>query len=355
MSMLKLKEILWEITPECNKNCSYCGSKDLQGKKPLGDKDLKKIAKQLADYGVEEVTLTGGEPGVLAEKKPALFNGIVRILRKAGVKVKAVTNGKLVLVDGVEKTLGDLDVIGFSINTPDDVFDESVFDRSKHTMITNFGKHNIWDFDELAECARVFRCWQIQLTMGENLLNPNGIKHLRSKIADCDVPDDNTIIVLADNLQVCHDCEAGISSCSITYDGGVVACLSERSYGGIQKVYGNLLKESIDDIWENEFKDIRFKGCRKCCRDFVEYPGVDLKDLEENEEERKALPPTIIIKKIKEWPKVSPDPYDQPRVVLYGAFGGNVQAYAVTNPPWTGDNINPVINDGGDDYGVVGP
>lgn len=345
MSMLKLKEVLWEITPECNKNCSYCGSKDLQGKKPLADKDLKKIAKQLADYGVEEVTLTGGEPGVFAEKKPAVFNNIVRILRKANVKVKAVTNGKLVLVDGVEETLSDLDVIGFSVNTLDDTSEEyCCFDRSKHTMITNFGKHNIWDFDELAEHAKIYRCWQIQLTMGENLLNPSGIKHLRSKIAECDTPDSNTTIVLADNLQVCHQCAAGIRSCSITYDGGVVACLSERSYGGIQSVYGNLADRTLEDIWENEFKDVRFKECRKCCRDFVEYPEIDMEALDD-EEERKALPPTIIIEKIKEWQKVGPDPWNQPTVVLYGAFG---DVRAVTNSPWAGDKNNPIIGDGND-------
>lgn len=325
MSILKLNEVLWEITPECDKGCSFCGSKDILDKKPLGNKLLKNVAKQLADYGVKEVTLTGGEPGILAENEPELFSDIVKILLEGGVKVKAVTYGTLVEQDVMSKIGDDFDVIGFSVNTPADVkyieelgSSKKKYDFSRHTMITNFGTHNIWNFDELAECAEMFKCWQIQLTMGENMLNADGIKYLRSKISECDLPNNDTIIALADNLQLCHECTAGIRSCSITYNGDVVSCLSERSYGGIQKVYGSIIKESLSDIWENEFKDVRFKDCRKCCRDHIEYPDL------EHEEDNKAKPPSIIIKKIDlpdGWSNRPINP--QPRVVLYGAINGN--------------------------------
>ena len=289
--------MLWEITPQCDKGCSYCGSKDILKKKPLCGKDLLNIAKQIGEYGVEEVTLTGGEPGVLAENNPKLFSEIISILESYEVKIKAVTYGKLIEVL-VEVDVDKFDVFGVSINLPQDMSDAYLSYNNNITMITNFGKHNIWDFDKLAEHAEEFNCWQIQLTMGDELLGPDGIMHLRNKIKDCPI---NTIIMPADNLQVSHSCAAGINSCSITYDGDVVACLSERSYGGIKKTYGSLLDKnsSLGEIWENEFKDTRFSGCRKCCRDCIQYPpSTDLTSIMEDfvlpSNKDITLPPTSI-------------------------------------------------------------
>jgi MoaA/NifB/PqqE/SkfB family radical SAM enzyme len=206
-------------------------------------------------------------------------------------------------------------------------------DHSEHTMITNFGKHNIWDFDDLAKVAQDFKCWQIQLTMGDQMLNPEGIKHLRSKISDCNIPNNGTAIALADNLQVCHKCMAGINGCSITYNGDVIACLSERSYGGIQKVYGSLLKSTIGEIWENGFKDIRFNNCRKCCREFVKYPEID-------PDNKQPLPPTIIIEKIKDY---KPDPYPPNTIIMYGVVDPSSYIYSVVNPNirYRSDDLNP--------------
>ena len=52
--------------------------------------------------------------------------------------------------------------------------------------------------------------------------------------------------------------------------------MAERSFnnGNLLNQYGNLLDDNITlaDIWENGFKDVRFKGCRKCCRDCIKYP-----------------------------------------------------------------------------------
>lgn len=334
MSVLKLQEVLWEITPKCDKGCSYCGSKDIINKKPLDDNDLIKIAKQLVEYGVEEVTLTGGEPGTLAEENPEIIPLICNILNEGGTKTKVVTYGKIVEIYG-ERSLELFDVIGISVNELADIECVANLPINPHyqTMITNFGRHNIWDFDELAECAKKFNCWQIQLTMGNEVLNPEGIKHLRNKIGDCDVTNSDTTIVLADNLQVCHKCMAGIKCCSITYTGDVAACLSERSYGGVQNIYGNLLKEDIGEIWENEFKDVRFKDCRKCCRDHIEYPEID--------ENHRSLPPIII----KGNDQGYPNPIN-PQVTLYGVSpGGGTYVYSVANPynPGTG---HPPLGDG---------
>lgn len=336
--MLKLKEVLWEITPECNKNCEYCGSRDIINKQPLCSDDLLSIAKQLADYGVEEVTITGGEPGLLAQNRPDDFRKIIKTLRDGGVNVKAVTNGKLV-EDGVlaEDLWDEFDIFGISINTLEDIDNTNleVIVLDENTMITNFGKHNIWDFDDLSKFAGEFKCWQVQLTMGDEMLNAEGINYLRNKIKSSGLEQIGCTIVLADNLQDSHVCGAGISCCSITYNGDMIACLSERSYGGIQKEYGNLLVDNIETIWENEFKDIRFKKCRSCCRDHIEYPTEGIKI------------PTIISTDATAYePQTENNPnIYKPTVVLYGVVNpkypnkgfpgagtGGVMVYGAFNP-----------------------
>ena len=180
-------------------------------------------------------------------------------------------------------------------------------------------------------------------------LSADGIIFLREKLSKI-VPDGDFAIVLADNLQCKHRCMAGMSSCGITHNGDVLACLSERSYGDY-KSYGNLVKESLEDIWENKFKDIRFKCTRKCCRDFIEYP-----------EEKLEIPqlPSIIIAPMNQFPPINVpnSPRIQPQVTLYGCSEPQVFAYAVyKNPSWSkGDSPNLWDNDNTDDqlmmYGV---
>lgn len=57
---IKLREIIWEITPKCNKNCDYCGSKSILKENPLDQSKLFEIAIQISKYNINEVTLSGG-------------------------------------------------------------------------------------------------------------------------------------------------------------------------------------------------------------------------------------------------------------------------------------------------------
>lgn len=256
MVILKLREILWEITPECNKNCSYCGSKELAGKKQLGDDALIHIAREIKEYGVPEVAITGGEPGSVDE---GLLNQIINILHGTSV-VKFITNGELFKLD---LQFDKVDCIGLSINTVEDTeFEVPDHLIDKTVMITNFGKHNIWDLEKLKKYSEKFLDWQVQLTMGDELLPPDGIEMLRDKLEGS--------AVFADNLQTSHTCSAGINTCAITYDGYVANCLSGRAYGNL-KCEDNLSSKPLSAIWEEGFKCERFRGC-KCCRDFIEYP-----------------------------------------------------------------------------------
>ncbi|MEK6832875.1 MAG: radical SAM protein [Nanoarchaeota archaeon] len=328
--MLKLEEVLWEVTSKCNKNCHYCGSKNVLNKKELTDDDKIKIAKQLADYGVKEVVLSGGEPGCLDTNT---LKDIIRVLRNGNCIVKVVTNGKIF---EHQMDFSHFDAIGLSVNEIKDIEfckDKRGVNTDNFTIITNFGTHNIWDFDKLYNFAMNYNCWQVQLTMGELMLNADGIKYLKNKIKDTNKcfqfnPSEgytSNKIILADNLQDGYNCTVGIRSCGITYTGEVIACLSERSYSEKLNIYGKLPEDSIENIWENKFKDIRFKCNRKCCRDYIKYPDVD-KIVGDKEYETLSYP-------------ISPnDP---------------VYIYGVQTPSDVGDDEEPI--GGVMIYGVAGP
>jgi len=269
--MLKLKDVIWELTLCCNKGCKYCGSKDVLRNENPSLEHMLHIAKEIGSYGVEVATLSGGEPGGISSYN---LNSVVDVLKSYNCDVRIITNGALFAYN--KEALEKFSIIGLSINTPQDHLNPTYLPEvpySKIVMVTNFGTHNIWEFDKLAEIAKSFKSWQIQLTTGsEFMLPPEGISYLRKKIRELE----GVKYILADNLQDEHKCSAGIISCGITVDGDVIPCLSERTSGSVS-VQGNLFQRSLKDIWETEFRDIRFgtEGWPKSCRNCVKYPKVE--------------------------------------------------------------------------------
>jgi radical SAM protein with 4Fe4S-binding SPASM domain len=332
MDNLKLEEIIWEVTLKCGKNCKYCGSKDVIRPENPQKKCILHIAQEIADYKVNIVTLSGGEPGQLSDQT---LEEVVQILKSGGCSVRAVTNGKL-LKGAIAK---EFDIIGLSVNDSLDL-PQDLMRYDDLTMITNFGTHNIFSFDKLAEIAKNFNTWQIQLTMGEFLLSSEGITYLKEKIRNLPT----TIkYILSDNLQDQHICSAGIHSCGITTDGDIIPCLSERSIchnEDLLSVQGNLFQRTLKDIWENEFKDIRFsdKGWTYTCRNCINYPEV------------KVLTP---VKTIESWPPTTypnsapetPD-FDRVTVTVYGVDSNRTIAYGTGErggrgrySPYSGGNV----------------
>ncbi|MEA4853250.1 MAG: radical SAM protein [Christensenella sp.] len=91
----------WSITGKCNYRCKHCYMSAPEAK--LGElphETVMDIAKQIADCGIAEVSLTGGEPLVRAD-----FLEIVDALISRGVRISQIySNGKLV----TEKLLQEL-------------------------------------------------------------------------------------------------------------------------------------------------------------------------------------------------------------------------------------------------------
>lgn len=333
MILMPPNEILWEITPKCNKDCFYCGSKEITKNEPLKHSELINIAENIAraKNKPKEVTLTGGEPGTL--KYETLYD-IVTIFRSHKIKVKAVTNGTLldVIFDNNRLLIDCFERIGLSINTKNDIrwIKDSYYKLDNITMITNFGTHNIFLFDELKREANCFGFWQVQLTEGnEYQLPPDGIELLWKKVAKVNSPYQSErqydLIVLADNAQREHICQAGVHGCSITWEGSVIPCLSERSWNKDKKeIYGNMLKDNFDYIWEKGLEEFRTNKCNKCCRDFVKYPELNY----EIETNTKKGDPIIYIP--------APKSPDGPTITYYsvGTPDKTIVVYGVFKPPY---------------------
>jgi len=294
---IKLKEVLWEITNQCNRSCSYCGSRDIINcgeDTPL----VKKL--EIADEigkNAESVTISGGEP---FNMNPDDLSGCVTILRGHGCNVAVVTNGDKLY----NSHFGIFDRVGVSLNTPEDCKTiSSIFTHrinSEHyssiVFIVNINKINFFDVDSIIQTAKNFNIpIQFQLTMyktkDDAMINGEHIATTRDKLTKfCKA--ESVSFVFADNLQESHECSAGIRTCGVLFNGDVVPCLSERSWKLAPRVQGNLLIHNMSVVWKDAFKGCRFEDDYKCCRDCFNYtepkPEPVLKE-EEAVKERDVL------------------------------------------------------------------
>jgi sulfatase maturation enzyme AslB (radical SAM superfamily) len=341
MAALTLKEVIWETSLKCNKNCSFCGTKEIDRNGTVDSACIVGIANKIAEYPPEELVLSGGEPGLLSSVE---LSSIFQAFNGLNTKFKVISNGTI--LDHKEAVLDRFERIGISVNTAkeiDDIVKHSNFQRviNKITFVTNFGKHNIWDFDPMFTSISSLSCmkimWQVQLTQGNDfMLPPEGIKHLRKQISLLN----KNFIVQADNLRENNVCAAGISSCGVLRNGDVVPCLSQRCWNENIDVQGNVFARSFEDIWKNGFEEQRF-GTAKHCRDCINFPDC------------KKVPEGFTITKEDDgikWAPIYPKtPPQQPmEVVMYGVFTPPLNpptyVYGVTNWP----DAQPI-------YGCVSP
>lgn len=315
----ELNEILWEFTLKCNKNCKYCGSKNVLNKENKSKYTQEKIAEYITKVKPESVTITGGEPSCEINK----LRKCVKILSDSKIKVKILTNGNLFKeVIGVSDDLYCMvDHYGLSINTIEDIniAKKNRYDKfiDKTTVITNFGLHNINDFDTIAKYAIQFPCWQVQLTMGNELqLDLKQINELNDKINKYK---DLFCVIKADNFN-CGKCTAGINSFSITYDGMIIPCLSYRSWKSNLMIQGEV--KDIVKIWKKGFEFNRNREFVPCCKDITGIKKVcscSFDNIQEvlRKEEKKETPADIYVYGV-----AIPTPNDYNHIQVYGVGQG---------------------------------
>lgn len=344
--MIKLKEILWEITGECHNGCAYCGSSSVW-KEKTDENKIKCIVDEIAKFPPEQIDISGGDPSLVSL---GTHKYIKEVLSNVGVKVKVLLNPKSILNAGKRKflTICDLyDWVGISINTKEELELAKELMIPNMTIITNFNLSNIFLFDKIFEFVKNWNViWQIQYTVykskvfeEENPLalyeNEETSNYLFDKINNAmDVYDK---IVIADNMNNGR-CSAGIYSIGILSNGDVIPCLSMRSWtSNCDKDCPNMLNKPLETIWENEFKRQRF-GSFFCCKDtcknrcFERKPNKDIK-----------LDPYV-------------QPCQPPIATLYGVSPGTgTYAYAVYTPVYGVTYPQPPITPYVIMYGVSSP
>ncbi|MGK7923573.1 MAG: nif11-class peptide radical SAM maturase 3 [Trichodesmium sp.] len=295
----RISYAVWEITLKCNLACQHCGSRAGNTRtKELSTEEALDMVKQLAEVGITEVTLIGGEaflrPDWLEIAKAITDAGMkcgmttggfgitldtARRMKEAGIRVVSVS------VDGLEethdrlrgkkgswqwafKTIGNLRQAGIAVGC--------------NTQINRLSAPEFPQIYERIRDAGVF-AWQIQLTVpmgnaadnSEILMQPYELLDLYPMIArvtkraykeGVQVQAGNNIGYYGpyerllrgrgqDNpWAIWQGCNAGLSTLGIEADGAIKGCpsLPTSAYTG-----GNIRDYSLRTIIE-ETEELRF-------------------------------------------------------------------------------------------------
>ncbi|HMA96348.1 MAG TPA: radical SAM protein [Polyangiaceae bacterium] len=111
---------VWEVTLRCNQQCRFCGTRaGRAGPDELNTDEARELIRQLAEVGVREVSMHGGEAYLRQD-----LCELVRAIREHGMAATMVTGGRG-LTPEVARSLKDVDVtaVSVSIDGPRDVHD----------------------------------------------------------------------------------------------------------------------------------------------------------------------------------------------------------------------------------------
>jgi radical SAM protein with 4Fe4S-binding SPASM domain len=278
---------VWEVTLACNAACMHCGSwAGAARPDELSTAEALAACAAMAELGVREVTLSGGEPLLRGD-----WEQIVAALRGRGLVVEMISNG-LALDEGKAARIAKSGIRSVSLSVDGDA---PVHDRLRGVpgafgrvmaaaralraegirvgAVTQVCRPNLDLLPAIESALRDggFGAWQLQLTMpigrcGRDLaIDPSQVRRVIDFITDDSRPDrlprygaDNIGWMLAcepalrsvvrpTDRAFCG-CQAGLHVMGLTSDGTVRGCLS------MPPVFdeGNLRQRSLREIWQNE-------------------------------------------------------------------------------------------------------
>ncbi|KFA94497.1 radical SAM/SPASM domain-containing protein [Archangium violaceum] len=280
---------VWELTLKCNLACGHCGSRAGDSRKnELSREEALDLVRQLAEVGIQEVTIEGGEaflrPDWLDIARAISDHGMLCTMTTGGYGLSRETARRMkeagiahvsVSVDGLEathdrirgrkgsfrfcfETLGHLRAAGIPI--------------SSNTQVNRLSAPELPVLYERLRDAGI-RAWQVQLTgpMGNGtdnawmLLQPAELPDLYRMLARVAlrvreesrlslVPGNDVgyfgpyddILFSSSGAKVWAGCKAGLSVLGIHADGGIKACPTLPS----EFVGGNIRQQPLADILE---------------------------------------------------------------------------------------------------------
>lgn len=280
---------VWEITLRCDLACRHCGSRAGRARADeLSTAEALDLVAQLAELGVEEVTIIGGEAYLRDD-----WHVIARALTDAGIGCTMTTGGRnltaervrqakdagiesvSVSIDGLERTHDHLRGLSGSHAAALRALDHLQAAGLPRSVNTQLCAINLQEIEPLLEllAARAIHSWQIQITVAmgraadhpELLLQPwqmLELMPLAARLAEQTKrhgirlwPASNIgyfgpyeALLRGDHVD-CHQtgCDAGLRSIGIEANGDIKGCpsLPTATYVG-----GNIREHSLRDIWE---------------------------------------------------------------------------------------------------------
>lgn len=280
---------VWEITLACDLACRHCGSRAGHARPDeLSTEECVDLVRQMAEMGVREVSLIGGEAYLRDD-----FTTIVRAIREHGMTPLMTSGGRgitpelardaaraglasvSISIDGLEPTHDRLRGVRGSFRSAVDairILRDAGVHVSTNTQINRLSMPELPDVFEIIAGAGV-HSWQIQLTVAmgravdepEVLLQPYDLLELFPMLADLATrakergvrlwPGNNIGYfgpyesLLRGTLPRGHldSCGAGRVTLGIEADGAIKGCpsLPTAEWTG-----GNIRDASLRDIWE---------------------------------------------------------------------------------------------------------
>jgi nif11-class peptide radical SAM maturase 3 len=296
MSDRRISYAVWEITLKCNLACQHCGSRaGHERAKELSTEEALDLVQQLADVGIKEVTLIGGEAFMRSDwldiataiTKAGMICGMTtggfgisletaRRMKDAGIQVVSVS------VDGLEAThdrlRGKPGSWQWAFRTMNHLSQAGI-PFGSNTQINRLSAPEFPQIYERVRDAGIF-AWQIQLTVpmgnaadnSDILLQPYELLDVYPMIARVakQAKTEGVRIQAGNNIgyygpyerllrggdawTFWQGCSAGLSALGIEADGAIKGCpsLPTTAYTG-----GNIREQSIRTIVENA-EELRF-------------------------------------------------------------------------------------------------
>jgi radical SAM protein with 4Fe4S-binding SPASM domain len=287
--MSDINEVVIEVTMKCNRACDFCFNK-IYAKDfdfNLKTDEIKIIIDKVADSGASIIRFTGGEPLI----RDDIFE-LMEYAYSKGLKVWLNTNGTLITKENARKISEFVENVLLPFNSlgHEPSIENAINHLKDGVKIIICGtvalRENIDNLEKFLEVVKKLNIddWEIfrpiPIKINDNLMNHNDVKKVVEKLITFKKTFGKTYYI-ANALPFCSYNPKKVDSVSygaVSDDGHSRFIVSPNgtvrpSYFITEKI-GNLLKDSVEDCWNNDFmikmRNLKFvpDQCKDC--DYVE-------------------------------------------------------------------------------------